>query len=221
MVSAEEQLIVWRTQHRPRALHHWDGLRMVGELRIMRLTPVAAFLPYIILAINRLSEGAEGLPIIGSMNIGWPDQAFWQLTLFYYGLVLLSAGYIVYIVRCPEWFRRHRWSGDVLAHDKDMLTRPWQAITARNLAKTPSIRAIAHGPALDEPSRVGNVNMLPDIVQLEWLRLAAIRPKSRIFCSVFYTLGFLLMGIPAFVKFCEVTGVFLQSLGSNTTTHPA
>lgn len=95
----------------------WSHLRRMGRLRVVKLTILAPFIPFIFSFIDTINEAS--LPkYFEPFKINWPDPNLDALYWFYYGLWSLAIGSAIYSVRCPRDIKKY--SNNVQAIEREL-----------------------------------------------------------------------------------------------------
>ena len=213
------------------AIFHWDRLRSIGEIRVVRLTILAPFIGYLILfnqeVVHWLTLSSKLLPA-DVFTYFWQDQprtqeelASGRLFLIYFGLFFLGLGSIIYGVACPHLLKKYGSTSEYLRAELEFQTK-FQAKRMLDELKELDNPPI-HLPALIEkfqdhfnsilmdelPDGAKEFEQLSkDLMTEEWRVENTHHPITRRLTFAAYFLGFLILALPAVDTLLAVAKAF-------------
>ena len=63
----------------------WSKLRRIGHLKIVKLTILAPFVPFVFSLVNFINDVPNFVDYIEPLNIIWPNLKYTSLYFFYWG----------------------------------------------------------------------------------------------------------------------------------------
>jgi hypothetical protein len=210
-------MAIWpNIKKRLQELSRWDQLRKWGSSQLVR-SSLAFFAAGYLLVWNAKFQDFLTIKFDGHFSL-------WRIWMIYYGAISLAVATLLYSVFCPKPIKDHgtafdladseceylatmdlgnQYLGDVRQLENDCTPAErllWPAAGRPADSSITSVRGSANEP-----------RVLAALIVYAW-RVHNIRyPRLRPWILVLYSLGFLLLGIPAVVTFVQVTLAGIRS----------
>lgn len=194
-------------------LSEWVPIRGLGNSAIVKATVFVPAIGYLIILNRELAEWA-----ILDPRFGVPPEAYpWRLALLYYGLATISAGSLMYTLRCPDLVKRFESASDYVRSEVDFLKAYDEAYQERiRLSETPLKSPDGPGEWRElfppEPSPPMSQHSMNVMLRKDWNIANSSRPLSRILCFSLFAGGMATLAIPTSDTFLRVTASLFRAL---------
>ncbi len=104
----------------------WDGLRRIGQSKLMNLTILVPLLGYLILFNEQLIEYFElSKEVFPNIDDGskLSNETKSRLFYFYFGFSFLGVASLFYQLFCPSLLKEHGSAGDYVNEELDLMTQ--------------------------------------------------------------------------------------------------
>ena len=155
---------------------NWSDLRGVGNLKIMKVTIIGPFLPYVFKLVDALAQADGFVSFLGPLVTNWPHPKLVSLHFFYFGATFLGLGSAVYLIYCPKIVKLY---ADYVAYIRHEAT----------------IRSTAAGV---------QENQIQAQLKTQYEQEDISHPSMRQSIFALYVLGFVLLFLPPVYRFFEV-----------------
>jgi hypothetical protein len=212
--------------YRPRDLLNrpWSQLRGIGNSTAVKLTILIPAIGYLIIFNDDLREHFQlWRGVFGRADVSAGDAVPLRLLLLYFGLVALAAGSILHQIFCPAEIKRYGSDIDYIADMEAHASKAKKNSLTKRIEEDavigPAYRLIeqAHHAAMQLARTVQSGEMdadadrWRDIFALHFHTIDASARVAREATTIFYAMGFTLVGIPSLNVFVHVLRYALRA----------
>ncbi len=203
----------------------WEGIRKIGQLRIMALTMIVPVIGYMIIfneniiQLFELSKEVftELVPGSKSSVQGVSGDSKTRLYYFYFGLTFLGTGSIIYQIFCPGIIKEHGSDRQYIREEAPLITLKrfeslldaLEGITKKQLIdfKERLDMIQTFSPGAEEKARM---NMTTDLFIIQWRLENESYFVIRVITFLLYMVGFGFLAIPSIQMFGKVFVAFMS-----------
>ncbi|WP_417505423.1 hypothetical protein [Marinomonas gallaica] len=207
----------------------WEGIRKIGQSRVLSLTIFIPVIGYMIIfneQLIHLFELSQELFREVSAGNGANENVIstdtkTRLFYFYFGFTFLGVGSLLYQLFCPNLIKEHGSDREFIREEVSLMTEKRTNLISRYLThKVDSFRheeldAIdaAFGRVDDAPLEIKpklRESAATDLMLMQWQYENWSNPIARGFVFSLYAVGFLVLAVPSIEMFVKVLRAFFS-----------